>query len=71
MTKHYTQVSKSKQTDDEPFTRTALFFRDEQMQKLRLLSAAASSPVAELVRRAVDSYLEHRKEEWEPLVKKK
>ncbi len=76
MTKRYigrgTTVYQTKElNEDEPFQRTALFFRKEQMEKLQLLSAASGAPVAELVRRAVDSYLETRRSEWEPLLKKR
>lgn len=69
MTKRYMQSSKAKDVD-ENFQRTALFFRREQMEKLQLLSSATGAPVAELVRRAVDAYLETRRAEWEPSLKK-
>jgi len=61
--KTYMKGSKEKGTGN--FKRTALFFREEQMQKLQLLSSASGAPIAELVRRAVDSYLEQRRGEWE------
>jgi predicted DNA-binding protein len=61
----------SKEKSDGKFKRTALFFRAEQMEKLQLLSSASGAPVAELVRRAVDSYLEHRRGELEPTKKSK
>jgi hypothetical protein len=41
--------------------RTALFFTKPQMAKLVTLSKNSGTPVAELIRRAVDLYLEHRK----------
>ncbi len=42
-------------------TRTALNLRDGQMEKLRTLSASSGAGIAELIRRAVDHYLEVRK----------
>jgi predicted DNA-binding protein len=41
--------------------RTALFFTKPQMARLVTLSKNSGTPVAELIRRAVDMYLEHRK----------
>jgi predicted DNA-binding protein len=43
--------------------RTALFVRSSQMTKLQTLSKVTGAPVAELVRRAIDAYLEQRKAE--------
>jgi hypothetical protein len=43
--------------------RTALFVRSGQMAKLQTLSKVTGAPVAELVRRAIDVYLEQRKGE--------
>ena len=43
--------------------RTALFVRSGQMAKLQTLSKVTGAPVAELVRRAIDAYLEQRKAE--------
>jgi hypothetical protein len=43
--------------------RTALFVRSGQMAKLQTLSKLTGAPVAELVRRAIDAYLERRKAE--------
>jgi hypothetical protein len=47
----------------DEMTRTALFFHQSQMNKLKLLSESTGAPVAELIRRAVDMYLEARKSE--------
>ncbi len=43
--------------------RTALFVKSSQMSKLQTLSKVTGAPVAELVRRAIDAYLEQRKAE--------
>ncbi len=43
--------------------RTALFVRSGQLAKLQTLSKVTGAPVAELVRRAIDAYLEQRKTE--------
>ena len=43
--------------------RTALFVRSGQMAKLQTLSKVTGAPVAELIRRAIDGYLEQRKAE--------
>jgi predicted DNA-binding protein len=40
--------------------RTALFLREEQVEKLQKLSDKTGAPVAELVRRAIDKYLQER-----------
>lgn len=37
--------------------RTALFLKDEQLDKLNKLSKKTGAPVAELIRRAIDAYL--------------
>jgi hypothetical protein len=47
----------------DTMVRTALFVRSGQMAKLQTLSKVTGAPVAELVRRAIDSYLEQRKAE--------
>jgi predicted DNA-binding protein len=43
--------------------RTALFLKEEQLEKLQELSDKTGAPIAELVRRAIDSYLAIRKKE--------
>jgi predicted DNA-binding protein len=43
--------------------RTALFLKEQQLQKLQKLSEKTGAPVAELVRRAIDAYLLSRKKE--------
>jgi len=43
--------------------RTALFLKEEQLEKLQKLSDKTGAPIAELVRRAIDSYLVLRKKE--------
>jgi predicted DNA-binding protein len=43
--------------------RTALFVRSGQMAKLQILSKVTGAPIAELIRRAIDLYLEQRKAE--------
>ena len=40
--------------------RTALWLKEEQLKKLRALSAKTGAPVAELIRRAIDKYLQER-----------
>jgi len=47
----------------ETMVRTALFVRSGQMAKLQTLSKVTGAPVAELIRRAIDVYLEQRKAE--------
>ena len=47
----------------DAMVRTALFVRSGQMGKLQTLSKVTGAPVAELVRRAIDAYLEQRKAE--------
>jgi predicted DNA-binding protein len=37
--------------------RTSLFLTDSQLTRLSAMSAKTGAPVAELVRRAIDSYL--------------
>ena len=43
--------------------RTALFLKEQQLEKLQALSEKTGAPVAELVRRAIDAYLLSRKKE--------
>jgi predicted DNA-binding protein len=43
---------------------TSLFLRLEQFGKLAELSRITGAPVAELIRRAIDTYLEQRKREF-------
>jgi predicted DNA-binding protein len=43
--------------------RTALFLKEEQINKLLKLSEKTGAPVAELIRRAVDRYLQERAKE--------
>lgn len=43
--------------------RTALFLRPEQTAQLQTLSDVTGAPIAELIRRAIDMYLEERKAE--------
>jgi predicted DNA-binding protein len=43
--------------------RTAIFLKEEQVKKLQTLSDLTGAPVAELIRRAIDAYLESRKKE--------
>jgi predicted DNA-binding protein len=43
--------------------RTALFLKEEQLKKLQALSEKMGAPVAELVRRAFDKYLQERAKE--------
>ena len=43
--------------------RTALFLKEQQLAKLQALSEKTGAPIAELVRRAIDSYLAIRKKE--------
>ena len=43
--------------------RTALFVKSTQMTKLQVLSKVTGAPVSELIRRAIDAYLEQRKAE--------
>jgi len=43
--------------------RTALFLKEEQLEKLETLSDKTGAPIAELVRRAIDAYLLSRKKE--------
>jgi len=44
-----------------PMRRTALFLKEQQLEKLQKLSKKTGAPVAELVRRAIDAYLHSRK----------
>jgi predicted DNA-binding protein len=43
--------------------RTALFLKQEQIKKLQTLSGKTGAPVAELIRRAIDRYLQERARE--------
>jgi len=43
--------------------RTALFLKEEQLKKLKALSEKTGAPVAELIRRAIDRYLQERSKE--------
>ena len=43
--------------------RTALFLREDQRKKLQVLSDKTGAPVAELIRRAIDKYLQDRAKE--------
>src|SRR5271156_3843166 len=43
--------------------RTALFLKEEQLKKLLTLSRKTGAPVAELIRRAIDKYLQERAKE--------
>jgi len=43
--------------------RTALFLKEDQVKKLQKLSEKTGAPVAELVRRAIDKYLQERAKE--------
>ena len=46
-----------------PMRRTALFLKEQQLEKLQKLSEKTGAPIAELVRRAIDAYLLSRKKE--------
>jgi Ribbon-helix-helix domain len=43
--------------------RTALFLEEEQIKKLQKLSDKTGAPLAELIRRAIDKYLQERARE--------
>jgi ribbon-helix-helix protein len=43
--------------------RTALFLKEQQLEKLQMLSEKTGAPIAELVRRAIDVYLLSRRKE--------
>jgi hypothetical protein len=43
--------------------RTALFLKETQLKKLKALSDRTGAPVAELIRRAIDKYLQERAKE--------
>lgn len=43
--------------------RTALFLKEPQRKKLKVLSDKTGAPVAELIRRAIDEYLKKRAKE--------
>jgi hypothetical protein len=46
-----------------PMRRIALWVRESQIKKLKRLAAETGAPMAELIRRAVDQYLDARKAE--------
>jgi predicted DNA-binding protein len=48
---------------EQNMKQTSLFLRLEQFAKLAELSRLTGAPVAELIRRAIDAYLEQRQEE--------
>jgi predicted DNA-binding protein len=41
--------------------RTALYLKEDQLKKLEAISTKTGAPVAELIRRAIDAYLEKAK----------
>jgi predicted DNA-binding protein len=43
--------------------RTALFLKEQQLERLQALSEKTGAPVAELIRRAIDKYLQERAKE--------
>lgn len=43
--------------------RTALFLKEAQLTKLQKLSDKTGAPVAELIRRAIDKYLQEQAKE--------
>lgn len=43
--------------------RKALFLKEEQIEKLQKLSDKTGAPLAELIRRAIDKYLQERAKE--------
>jgi hypothetical protein len=47
--------------------RSALFFREEQLQRLAILARETGASTAWQIRKAVDEWLEKRREEWEPI----
>jgi ribbon-helix-helix protein len=47
----------------DPMERKALFLKEEQIEKLQKLSDKTGAPLAELVRRAIDKYLQERAKE--------
>jgi hypothetical protein len=52
-----------KSTSQPTMTRTAMFLRADQIDGLTQLSDLTGAPLAELIRRAIDAYLESRKGE--------
>jgi predicted DNA-binding protein len=50
-------------TKSDTMARTALFLRTDQQERLQVLSDVTGAPIAELIRRAIDGYLEQRKAE--------
>jgi hypothetical protein len=49
-----------------PLTRACIPLRSTQLETLRSLSKDSGAPVAELIRRAIDSYLSTRLAEYVP-----
>jgi predicted DNA-binding protein len=49
---------------EQTMKQTSLFLRPEQSSKLQELSRITGAPVAELIRRAIDAYLEQRKKDF-------
>jgi predicted DNA-binding protein len=47
--------------------RTALFLKEAQIKKLKVLSDRTGAPVAELIRRAIEKYLQQRAKELKHL----
>jgi predicted DNA-binding protein len=43
--------------------KTALWLKQDQVEKLKVLSEKTGAPVAELIRRAIDKYLQERAKE--------
>ena len=43
--------------------RTAIFLKEDQLKKLQMLCENTGAPVAELIRRAIDKYLQERAKE--------
>lgn len=62
----YRRAMKKPKPSQDNMQRTALFFRPEQIEKLQALSDFTGAPVAELVRRAVDAYLQMRADDIKP-----
>jgi len=54
-------MPKKKKVVQENMVRTALFLKPKQISRLQSLSNDTGAPLAELVRRAIDKYLEGRK----------
>jgi hypothetical protein len=60
----------AKQKDKAETRRSALFFREEQLKALAKLSELTGASTAWMIRKAVDEYLERRRDEWEDGKKK-